>query len=162
MNVPLCLTALLLVVAGLQDAPSAQPSPTEPAPRLGEVLGAITQGNGAHARDLLRSMPASDSARDTQLRSCMQGRLEGRLRNEPDIADAFTREVLKAYEAYWRRGAAGPWARAPAEAKLLERLRQLLRDRRLADIASAEPPIAARLERAAIVRCKGRPASFTS
>lgn len=150
-------SALLFALAYLARVAHAEPSPMPPPFHMADVLGAIVQGDGTRATAILRPLSDTElSARDAQLRSCMLARIEGSGEGESRVPDAFTQRVLEAYEEYWRRGVVGPSARAPAEDGLLTALRQLLGNDQLADVSSAEPALASRIERAGYHSLQGR------
>ena len=143
---------------GLAFALEAQPVANTPSEHIEPVLGALLQGDGDRARQMLHALtPGHLSAHDRQLRGCMLRRLEEPPHGEPNVSDAFTRSVLEAYETYWHEAVLGASsARAVASDKLLARLRRLLAIADLKDIEAAEPQIEARLRHAGYHSLEGK------
>jgi hypothetical protein len=151
--VPVVTLLLLLLASDPPVAPSA-PEHSTPAARAATAtaVGAILQGNGAKARQIMAGIPASElSAQAAGLMACARSRLDDPPPATPVISplthqpDAFATQVLRLYRSYWQAGVNDPAGRKAAEQKLLEGLSGLLQHPSLASLDDAEPLVIARL-----------------
>lgn len=127
--------ACLILFAGGATFPAtaATPPPKESTPAakqaIGASFGAALQGDAKAALHALDSVPADQfSAFAAEYRACMHGRFD---RDTPPylasgLDDAFARDVLWAYQAYWWHALTAPGTRDAQADVLLQRLRTLV------------------------------------
>ncbi len=137
--------------AGLAVA-AATPAESTPAAKqaVGASIGAALQGDADAALQALDAVPADQFGDFAgEYRRCMHGRFD---RDAPPdlsgaIDDAFARDVLWTYQAYWWHALKAPQARDAQAEALLRRLRTLVGpaadDAR--DFETLEPLLAAKL-----------------
>jgi len=144
-----------------------------------QVTGALLEGDGPRARELLQRSPGVDDA----FRSCVLARLEKDVPVSASVVPSpFTRRILDAYRAAWRAGVmaapvrpdaspvprgavrqASPSAeqtRAGAEARLLREVRGLLGHPDAKDLDALEPVITSRLAAEGVSALMGRTGLF--
>lgn len=145
------LLSILLFAAN----PVVAPAPVEPTRQardeLGSAMGAVLQGDGERAEDVLRAIPTADlSSTDRAFRDCSLKRLSGSDGPAAQSPVPFAHDLLSLYRAYWRAAVRGSDEREGAERELLADVAALLEQPALAGFNEAEALIAARLDEAGL------------
>jgi hypothetical protein len=169
MAVPVFLPILLLTAQAAPAttaAPSVASASTTTASKqeLRTAIGDILRGQGRNARTTLRSIaPADLDTKDQAFRTCALSRLDAAtpppVLSELHADHRFARDLLTLYRVYWRDSAMNEAERSTSEKALVDGLGKLL-GRPIADVSSAEPLIAARLQAAGLFSQQGRTGVF--
>lgn len=121
----LSLWLLLPPVASAAPADTHSPAAQR---AMGDARNALLQGNAPQALAALASVPAAQfSGEAASERACIIERFD-RAAPPPlraPVHDAFTRQVIEAYQSFWWHALKAPAARDAQEAKLMARLRVL-------------------------------------